>query len=364
MVRTWPPHSRLMGGRHGPGGFAIGPIGGSSTADTSPDAGFSLTAPVLDWDDDTADATPDFSISLTDPLANDDIVLEWDNNSDFSSPISSDTNILDAGEISSLPALAFTTGSLANGTYYFRAKHGRGGSYSAWSNTETVTIAVADLPVPTYVSSQIATGANANWTATGFTLGAPSTEELLVIVVAGVGGAQNMTSANLDPDTGVDIAGAEVQDTLDTTGTARNAAIYQFVLPIGVTSWEIDLVYAGNIFSQPYVSCWTVPTADMNSTTKVDSDGAGFDATTGGNLDISTSVGGFIIAAGVNRRAAGATGTITGDETFDERADGYAGNSQHVLADASGTVAGTNDNTITFAFSLSGDIVAVAASWR
>lgn len=101
--------------------------------------GFSLTAPVLDWDDDTTDSTPDFIADLTGPLVDDDIVLEWDNDIDFSSPISTDANIVDAGEALAL-SVAFAVGSLADGTYYFRAKHGRSGSYSAWSNTETVTI--------------------------------------------------------------------------------------------------------------------------------------------------------------------------------------------------------------------------------
>lgn len=117
-------------------GAGFGRLGSASST-----PGVSLTAPVLDWDNDTTDNTPDFIADLTGAIVDDDIVLEWDNDIDFSSPISTSANIVDAGEALAL-SVAFAVGALADGTYYFRAKHGRGGSYSDWSNIETVTIAV------------------------------------------------------------------------------------------------------------------------------------------------------------------------------------------------------------------------------
>ena len=63
MVRQWPPQHRLMGGLHGPGGFSIGPVGGSSTANTDP--GFSLTAPApVSWFSDPDVAQALFLIGL------------------------------------------------------------------------------------------------------------------------------------------------------------------------------------------------------------------------------------------------------------------------------------------------------------
>jgi hypothetical protein len=61
-------------------------------------AGISLTAPVLTWTTAETDNTPEFEVDLVDPAVNDVITLQWDNNSDFSSPIDDDANTLDAGE--------------------------------------------------------------------------------------------------------------------------------------------------------------------------------------------------------------------------------------------------------------------------
>lgn len=103
--------------------------------------GVALTAPTLDWDDETADATPDFTIDFgPEAISGDVIRVQYDTDSGFSAPTEA-TDTLDSTEIAAgLISLALS--SLSNGTYYVRARIERGGSYSDWSNTETITIAV------------------------------------------------------------------------------------------------------------------------------------------------------------------------------------------------------------------------------
>jgi len=136
-------------------GTLIGyPSGNKFSAYGTP--GFSLTAPVLTWTTASNDTTPGFDVDLDPTVAVDDVItLEYDNNSDFSSPTDTETNVVDAGEAAAF-LINFVLGALGEGTYYFRAKHSRGASDSAWSNTETVII---DTTAPTITSGTTANNA-------------------------------------------------------------------------------------------------------------------------------------------------------------------------------------------------------------
>lgn len=104
----------------------------------------SLLAPTLTWDGDTADVTPDFTITLDATAAvNDGIYLQYSATSDFAS-VTELTDTLDAGEVAGL-SVSMATADLAEGTWYFRAKHTRPvpAISSDWSATETVTIALS-----------------------------------------------------------------------------------------------------------------------------------------------------------------------------------------------------------------------------
>lgn len=112
-------------------------------------AGFSLTAPVLTWVTATDDNTPLFEADFTNLLLNDVGRLQISTDVGFTSPTDY-TNTADdqVGEIDAL-LLAFTTGALADGTYWVRARHERGATVSSWSNVETKTIATVVTPVNT-----------------------------------------------------------------------------------------------------------------------------------------------------------------------------------------------------------------------
>src|SRR3972149_10962686 len=109
-------------------------------------------APVLTWDTAASDNTPTFTADFDDTKVHaagaidasnyDEIILNWDTDSGFGS-VDSDTNTLDAGEIAA-GNVAFTTGALADGTWYVRVRHNHvvagDDLFSPWSNTVSETI--------------------------------------------------------------------------------------------------------------------------------------------------------------------------------------------------------------------------------
>ncbi len=98
-------------------------------------------APVLDITSADTDDTPDFTLT-GDLVLNDTVRFQYSTSSSFTSPTTL-TNAIDAAE-DAADSISFSTGSLAPGTWYFRARIERpsGGEVGigAWSNTETITL--------------------------------------------------------------------------------------------------------------------------------------------------------------------------------------------------------------------------------
>ena len=123
-------------------------LGGNSIA-TSLAA---LGAPVLTLISGASDNTPDF---LIDPGAEtftsgDDILLQYSTDAGFAGATSV-VAPLDAAAIAA-QELAFSTGSLVAGTYFFRARLDRPGHDAGnWSNTETITITSQGLSVAFFI---------------------------------------------------------------------------------------------------------------------------------------------------------------------------------------------------------------------
>jgi hypothetical protein len=100
-----------------------------------------IVSPVLALTSPTTDNTPDFT--LTGDLAVNDVTrFQYANNSSFTGATDI-THTITAPE-DAANAFSFSTGALANGTWYFRARVERPVvGNSAWSNTVTETIVVA-----------------------------------------------------------------------------------------------------------------------------------------------------------------------------------------------------------------------------
>jgi len=132
-------------------------------------------APVLTWDTAASDNTPTFTADFDDTAVwdagsidasnYDEIILNWDTDSGFGS-VDSDTNTLDAGEIAA-GSVAFTTGALADGTWYARVRHNHVVAgvdhFSPWSNTVSETI---DATGPTISTVAITSSAGVDETYT------------------------------------------------------------------------------------------------------------------------------------------------------------------------------------------------------
>jgi hypothetical protein len=132
-------------------------------------------APVLTWDTGATDNTPTFTAvfddtlvhAVPDPGVDEDIIeLNYDTDSGFGSPDSA-TNALDAGEIIA-GEVAFTTGALADGTWYARVRHNHVVAgvdhFSPWSNTVSQTIDATAPTVSTYSPADNATDVAVNAT--------------------------------------------------------------------------------------------------------------------------------------------------------------------------------------------------------
>jgi len=98
-------------------------------------------APVLVWTSLATEPDPTFDVLLDTPLVGDTIYLQIDDNALFSSPAEY-TNTIDSAEALAQAVVFSSFTLLADGTWYARSKH----NTSAWSNTETKTIAAASGP--------------------------------------------------------------------------------------------------------------------------------------------------------------------------------------------------------------------------
>src|SRR5262245_5047675 len=101
--------------------------------------GIPLDAPTLILTSCASDNTPDFTL-LGDLAQNDTVRFSFSTASDFTGATET-TNTIGAAE-DAADQLSFSTGALANGTRYFRARTERPPrGVTAWSNTQSITIA-------------------------------------------------------------------------------------------------------------------------------------------------------------------------------------------------------------------------------
>lgn len=226
------------------------------------------------------------------------------------------------------------------------------------SNGQTLTAeGSATLPVPTYRSVNRSPSYSSNTLTFSSMDTGPDTTGLLVIGV--------MTRANDTPTVSsstVTISGHS-NPTLTTHLNTSNGVIFSFEKPGGTTA-TIALTFSGPLFNDPNLVLYTVPIADLSSTTPVDTDSALATSATSATLNISSSSGGFIVAGARQTNAALEAASFGGDETYTERGRAVDAAGLHVHADASNTAAGTNDNTVTATYTNTAAITLVAASWR
>jgi hypothetical protein len=116
----------------------------TDVADTLPAPG----TPTIVWTSATSVTPPVFSFSApTDPdlVVGDNVHFQRSTVSDFSTGLTDYNNTVDSAE-DAANALTFSSGTWADGTWWVRARTERtGAANSAWSNTETKTLATSTL---------------------------------------------------------------------------------------------------------------------------------------------------------------------------------------------------------------------------
>lgn len=123
-------------------------------------------APTLTLISGASDNTPNFTLD-GDLAVNDVVRFQYSTDSGFSGA-SETTNTIDAGE-DAANEIAFATGTLADGTWYFRARIERPGHVASdWSNTQTETINTSeDAATTAWVNAVVSAGGAVSTTQRG-----------------------------------------------------------------------------------------------------------------------------------------------------------------------------------------------------
>jgi hypothetical protein len=316
-------------------------------------ASVALTAPVLLWTSPQTDTTPEFTVDVTAPQVGDTATVQLANDSGFTTGLQTFTSAaFTSTEVGNLAAnIAMTT--QANGTYYARAKHSRGGVDSAWSNTVTVTIA-AIVPVASSLGAVGLSGNGQTQTTTATPIGTAAPTRSLVFAVALLNEVA-ATSLSLVPKTGA-TTHATVTATKIFTPSATSGipglAWFAAAVPDGTTA-DFTLGFASNPFNTARI--FLFPVTDLSSLTPLDAQESASTAATTRSVALSTTAGSVILAAMTSLVTASQSGGIAGDATY---ADGMpslqSGNGMYLESAYANTVGTSAVNTVTGTFTQSG----------
>jgi len=214
---------------------------------------------------------------------------------------------------------------------------------------------LATLPVPSYQTRADTVGSGAVQSAASLAIGAALSTRLVIVAVTGTGIA---SSAKITPSGGSDTA---MTLAVSQATTPVRASIWYAIVPTATTA-TFEITYTSNPFLGSSVSVWTVDSASMSSTTPVDTDSAVNASAATLTVNLTTSSGGFVIAAAASTNIS--TNSATWNANITERFDATQVGKDHTGGDASNTAALTNAFEVTPTFVNSGGIGLAAVSWR
>lgn len=128
-----------------------------------------LSAPVLTWTSGAGVLNPVFASTLIEE--GDNVEIQIDDTSAFTSLYGNDTNVIDAGEAAAGSITFSTPTLLSTVTYYARVRYQRGGVFSDWSNTVSKTMSGAGVPSAFGVSDWSLPGGSGAAVPDPFTIG-------------------------------------------------------------------------------------------------------------------------------------------------------------------------------------------------
>jgi hypothetical protein len=152
-------------------------------------------------------------------------------------------------------------------------------------------------------------------------------------------------------------------------GLGTGTAIYKALLPVNAnaaTCCRIDVNYPGYPSGGSRIDLWTVPAADLSSTTEFSTGSSETASSTSGTVTLNTSAGGCVIVA------AETTGTQSQDPSIAGYIPVFSGDEAYsyldydllsITADAANVVARTRSNC-TITFQAAGTVLMTAAYWR
>ena len=231
-------------------------------------------------------------------------------------------------------------------------------NYTTWDISPTP---LSVVPVPTWRYGVALTGSGQVQTTTALPLG-PSigAQKFVIITLAGL--ALNAV-ATLTPR---DITGAASGTPVTTTLVKRQGGVQILQATLGsdanaAYSVDVSVDYGSNPFGGSIIQLYTVPFADMSSTTNTGVGGASA-ASTAATATVNVSSGGFIIQVAKIDVAYTTAAVLTGTETFAKRTElgsgipTYSADASNCSANASSSATGTFQN--------SGNIDLALAAWH
>lgn len=233
-------------------------------------------------------------------------------------------------------------------------------NYTTW---DISPVPLSVVPVPTWRYATGLTGASLVQTTTAIPLGPSIGSQKFVIVSLSNPGVQP-TSVTLTPkDAQGNASGSAVAMTF--VKQQNTVQIYQGTLGSDANSaYAVDasVVYPTNPFGNTILQLWTVPLADMSSTTATGTGGASASSATADTATVNVSAGGFIIQSTHMNTSYSTAAVLSGTETYAQRYEtgvgipGYCADASNCSANAASSATGT--------FPVTGNIDMALAAWR
>jgi hypothetical protein len=226
---------------------------------------------------------------------------------------------------------------------------------------------LSTLPMPTWRGFDQTTTSGLLQNIANISIGSENQRKFVVLGITQGGSGVGPTTPSTVKITPRDYAGNAVGSQVTATlvaGPQAYAYLYQADLGLAAasaTTCSIDLDFGANQpFSTTFVTLWTVPFADLTSTTATAIHGTHTAATTSASCTVTASAGGFVIAMQYTTTLQFANYALVSGST-----DPYSKDCErtNVLAASAANCAGTS-STFAVTDANSGDIDILLASWR
>lgn len=227
-------------------------------------------------------------------------------------------------------------------------------NFTTW---DVVPTSLSTLPVPNYRYSVNSTGTGASQSASNLPLGPEGVRQFVIIALAGSAGP----TLTLTPNVGSPVSATLVKQ-------QGNTSIWQALLgtdAASATTFNLSIQYSGNPFGGNWINVWTVPFANLSSTTATGFGGSTTTSSISGSATAATSSGGFTIAIGYNTAwytDFNTPGSISGTESYVKNFEWPSGVT--FIAGCASNVGANAASSVTVSLQNAGTCDVAVAAWR